>query len=102
MYVSVNHKGNKVVSNASRGPGLKMLLSRITKHSYRFYSLINTNFCVQFRITLKSTRSQCHGRRKSLIMQLNSRPVYHVETSRPFISPLTFFGHIYGKFMGFF
>ena len=26
----------------------------------------NTNFCIQFRITLKSTRSQCYRQRKSL------------------------------------
>ena len=41
----------------------------------------NTNFCtcIQFRITLKSMKSQCHGQRKSHSMQLNSRPVSRTE-----------------------
>ena len=29
----------------------------------------NTNFCIQFRITLKSMRSQCLGQRNSLDIQ---------------------------------
>ena len=35
----------------------------------------NTNFCIQFRIALKSMRNQCQGQRKSLTVQLNSRKV---------------------------
>ena len=41
--------------------------------------LFNTDFCIQFRITLKSIRSQCHGQRKTLNMQLNLRPVRRIE-----------------------
>ena len=38
---------------------------------------------------------------KSLPKKLhNFLPVYHVETPRPFISPLTLFGHVTGFFMG--
>ena len=39
----------------------------------------NTNPCIQFRITLESMRSQCHGQRKSFTMQLNSRWVRRIE-----------------------
>ena len=38
-----------------------------------------TNFCIQFRITLKSMRSQCHRQRKFLNMLLNLRPVRRIE-----------------------
>ena len=43
------------------------------------YDTNNTNFCIHFVITLKSMRRQCHRQRKSLTMQLNSRPVGRVE-----------------------
>ena len=39
---------------------------------------LNTNFCIQFRITLKSMRSQCHGQNKSLTVQHNSRRVMRI------------------------
>ena len=42
----------------------------------------DTNFCIQFRITLKSMRSQCHGQRESLNVQLNSRPVIRIENRK--------------------
>ena len=38
-----------------------------------------TNFCIQFQIILKSMRSQCHGQRKSLTVQLISTPVRRIE-----------------------
>ena len=42
----------------------------------------NTGICIQFRITLRSMRSKCHGQRKSLAVQLNSRPVRRIELIR--------------------
>ena len=38
-----------------------------------------TNFCIQFRITLKFMRNQFHGQRKSLTVQLNLWPVMRIE-----------------------
>ena len=38
-----------------------------------------TNFCIQFRITLKLMRNQFHGQRKSLTVQLNLWPVMRIE-----------------------
>ena len=35
----------------------------------------NTNFCLQFQITLRSVGSQWHGQRKSLTVQSNLRPM---------------------------
>ena len=48
------------------------LLQDWTEMLSAIIKLYSTNFCTQFRITLKSMRSQCHGQRKSLNVQLNS------------------------------
>ena len=37
------------------------------------------HFCIQFRIILKSMRSQCHEQRKSLAVQLNPWPMRRTE-----------------------
>ena len=41
-----------------------------------------TRNCTRFRITLKSMGSKCDGQRKSLTVQLNSRPVRRTELVR--------------------
>ena len=41
-------------------------------HSFQY-------FYIQLRITLRSMRSQCYGKRKSFTVQLNSRPVWRIE-----------------------
>ena len=45
----------------------------------------NTRICIHFRITLRSMRSKCDGQRKSLTVQLNSRPVRRIELIRKFV-----------------
>ena len=39
----------------------------------------NTKFCMQVSITMKSMSNQCHGKRKFLTMQFNSKPVRRIE-----------------------
>ena len=39
------------------------------------WKLYTTNFCIEFQITLKFMRGQCHGQRQSLTVQLNSKSV---------------------------
>ena len=45
------------------------------------YAIIrfSTNFCIQFQITLKSMRRQCCGQIRSLIVQLDLRPMRRIE-----------------------
>ena len=50
-----------------------------------------TRNCTQFRITLRSMGSKCDGQRKSLTVQLNSRPVRRTELVRFSCSELFFF-----------
>ena len=45
----------------------------------RIITLYGTRKWIQARATLKSMKNQCHGQRKSLTVQLNSRPVRRIE-----------------------
>ena len=66
-----------------------VVTSKLVQTTFRLYEnptgtvnqggRFNTDFCIQFRITLKSIRSQCHGQRKTLNMQLNLRSVRRIE-----------------------
>ena len=53
--------------------------------------------CEKLRVSMKIGSV---GHFWSMLLQI-SYPVYHVEKPRPFISPLTLYGHVTGFFTGF-
>ena len=54
-----------------------MLCSLMALVTFKWHYI--TKFCIQFRITLQSMSSRWQWQRKSLTVQLNSRPVRRIE-----------------------
>ena len=56
---------------------MRHFLRSITNYHYKL-----TNFCINFKITLKSMWNQCHGECKSFTAQLNPKLVRRIELCR--------------------